>query len=65
MLVRHSHAAAIPEDDDAPDTLPSAPDAPKPQPQIDPAAADSAIWRVSWREQLVALLRKSPATPER
>ncbi|NOU26565.1 MAG: hypothetical protein HOO96_01560 [Polyangiaceae bacterium] len=51
-------------DDQAPDTLPSAPEAPKPKAPVDPAAAESAVWRVSWREQLVALLRANPVKPK-
>lgn len=52
-------------DEKVPDTLPSAPEAPAPKAPVDPAAAaESAIWRVSWREQLVALLRANPVKPK-
>lgn len=51
--------------DEVPDTLPSPPAAPAPKAPVDPAAAaESAIWRVSWREQLVALLRANPVKPK-
>ncbi len=52
-------------DETPPDTLPSAPQTPEPKAPVDPvAAAESAIWRVSWREQLVALLRANPVKPK-